>query len=329
MMRFLKMTGNTVRGWLFWAGAVLVWIAGARGDAQSPEVELAAISRAIGSAQASLQQIAVHYRIEITQVMPQQEIARRIEEEKRRFNIHDPAQAAPLPRRMDCLWAATNGKEYFETIAYDYQVREKRLVLPDKTILWAAPHLGTNDKPLPAIVVITPEKEAGGMAGLRFARFCFEDDQGESLSQSFSKGQWHLKATEVIEDGYFHVLRRGESPGLGVYREIWLDANRNFAPARAVILSNGKPVNDWRVLEFRSVLSDLWIPQAIRMEKFWHDSGELLHIWSITVEDVKVNEAVPPDQFEIRWERGTLVIDKITGKKYREGESAPLPLKQY
>jgi hypothetical protein len=149
---------------------------------QAPLLETAAAR--MGENASLLKQISVRYQVDVKQLLPPEEIARRMNA------LNSPSNhASALANRVDCHWAAGFGKEYFETTTRYPDGRtalNKYLVDSEKMVSWSSREDASNADI--GVVVIKKERRHVGRFDLRFPEFCIERQSGDSIVKRNESG---------------------------------------------------------------------------------------------------------------------------------------------
>jgi hypothetical protein len=296
--------------------------------------EVEEIARVFEWQPSTIEQIQVRYHFDKTQLLSPEELDQRTRELRQRLGMPDRSgHAGPLPFRVDCLWAKSNQVEYLETKQHfllskdvgEQVLHEKRLVEPERTTLWRAPEKEWNQRLRGdfATVLITPQRGANWIPGYRFARFFGEDEHGHPLAESLVQPGWAPSGRETVAGARLHKLRLSDKTAVGNYTEMWFDESRGFTMVRRIVVDGGNTATDLVVEKSREVIPGVWAPLAMTEKRFWHGTGEPLDVTHMVVEDIKINGEVPTEALELKWDRGSSVVDEIKGVKYREGLSSP------
>jgi hypothetical protein len=108
-------------------------------------------------------------------------------------------------------------------------------------------------------------------------------------------------------------------------RKVWIDAERDFLPLRYSLADSraGASNIDMKIEYIRS--ADEWTPNNWTMRT--SKNGELCQSIDATVTKCEINEAIPLENFQIDFPRGTVVIDmRNNSERYEVGlEGAKIP----
>lgn len=110
--------------------------------------------------------------------------------------------------------------------------------------------------------------------------------------------------------------------------KVWLDPDRGFAVLQRDHYNPEDPSKLWyRIhnLEFQDCGNGLWLPTKTEKTKCLYKGYEKDQ-WGIpsllstfTVSKLQINEDLPDELFDIKYPKGTMIIDRVGGVTYRVG----------
>ncbi len=107
--------------------------------------------------------------------------------------------------------------------------------------------------------------------------------------------------------------------------EIWLDPHVNYL-ARKMYITNLKGVNtrgESEVIRFKEAEPGIYFPEKVETRAYYDNN--LTGITTKTFTDIRINQPIRPDVFQLHYPSGIMVMDTIQGKLYTvDSEGRPV-----
>jgi hypothetical protein len=220
-----------------------------------------------------------------------------------------------LPSKVACIWAREGRRESVEETSYykDGRLFRRKHVFDGSTVRTWVPKrtpYKTND-----LIIVDQDIARVSEIELfhsieRYANFCFEIGDGISLEELLRSSKATIKGDTEAPSIELHAKSKLVTHEV----VLWLKQEGQLAPQKLQKVSKGRVFLEWEAMTFTNVNGLIWLPTQVEQKTYWPGRGDPIATYHFTIKELRVNEPLSNELFELPIKPGTTVLDKHTGK---------------